>query len=365
MGKKKSYLASANTSAGFVSFFDYVLKDAERVYIIKGGPGCGKSTFIKRIGNDLLDAGFDIDFVYCSADADSLDAIVIHDIKFVIVDGTAPHVIDPKYPGAVERILYFGDFWDVDYLKSNKEKIKKLIDDINDEYQKFFMHFRNAKLIHDRWEKEYLIGMNFEKANVITENLIKEVVIGKKDKIGKETHRFAGAATPQGQICFYKELTEGIKNRYIVKGRPGTGKSTMEKKIAKAALEAGYDVEFYHCAFDPNSVDMIIIPELSFAILDGTAPHVLDPGPNDKLVDMFTCIDTNIVHEEEDPIQAIQREYADEMRKAKAVYNRIKDLHDELEKIYVEATDFNDVNALRIRITKYIKELKESQKAGN
>jgi hypothetical protein len=31
MGNKRCYLASANTSEGFVSFFDYVLRDAERV----------------------------------------------------------------------------------------------------------------------------------------------------------------------------------------------------------------------------------------------------------------------------------------------------------------------------------------------
>jgi nucleoside-triphosphatase THEP1 len=91
MGKKRSYFASANGSQGFVSLFDYVLKDAERVYIIKGGPGCGKSTFMKKVGEALLEDGFSVDFVYCSSDKDSLDAIVVNDIKFVIVDGTAPH----------------------------------------------------------------------------------------------------------------------------------------------------------------------------------------------------------------------------------------------------------------------------------
>ncbi|WP_051514960.1 hypothetical protein [Fervidicella metallireducens] len=74
-----------------------MLKDAKRVYIIKGGPGCGKSTFIRRVGNELLANDFDVDFIYCSADKDSLDGIFIHEIDVAIVDGTAPHVIDPKY----------------------------------------------------------------------------------------------------------------------------------------------------------------------------------------------------------------------------------------------------------------------------
>lgn len=358
MATKKCYLASANTSAGFISFFDSVIKDAERVYIIKGGPGCGKSTFIRRAGEELLEAGFDVDFIYCSADKDSLDGIFVHEINAAIVDGTAPHVIDPKYPGAIERILDFGDYWDVDYLRSNREKIRYFIDEINREYAKYYGFMKNAKLIHDRWEVEYLKGMDFDKADRIAENLIKEVVIGSKNKKAKEWHRFPGALTPQGQVSFYDNLTGGIKNRYIVKGRPGSGKSTMTRKVAKAAMEAGYDVEFYHCGFDPNSLDMILIPELSFAMLDGTAPHVVDPGPEDKLIDMFTCINTDIVHETENPIKGITEEYAEEICKARKAYERTKRLHDELEKYYIEATDFNDVDALRVRIIKAIKDMK-------
>jgi len=254
-------------------------------------------------------------------------------------------------------LLDFGEYWDIDYLRSRRDIIKFYIDEIENQYKAFFKHLRVAKSIHDKWEKEYLKGMDFNKANEITDRLIDEVIKGCTHKKPKEWHRFAGAMTPQGQVCYYDNLTQDIKNRYIVKGRPGTGKSTMTKKIAQAALNKGYDVEFYHCAFDPSSIDMIIIRELDFALLDGTAPHVFEPELDDKVVDMFTCIDTNIVHENEDPIKAIEREYAEEINKAKKIYTNIKQLHDELEKYYINAMDFNNVNALRIRITKTLIEM--------
>lgn len=359
MGKQKCYLASANTSVGFVSYIDNIIKNSERVYILKGGPGCGKSTFIRKIGNDLLNFGFDVDFIYCSADSSSLDGIFINEIQVAIVDGTAPNVIEPKYPGAIERLLDFGDFWDIDYLRKEKDNIKYYIDEISKEYNRLYQHLKNAKNIHDRWENEYLLGMDFNKATQITDDIIHEVIKVNKNTTGKEFHRFAGAMTPQGQLCFYENLTENIKNLYVVKGRPGTGKSTMSKKIGNSAINAGYDVEYYHCAFDPDSIDMIIIPELDFALLDGTAPHVFDPTNNDKLIDMFECIDTKIVHEGNNPIKGIVIEYSDEMQDAKVTYLRIKELHDKLEKYYSDATDFNEVDALRNRITKTLKDMKK------
>lgn len=358
MGRRE-YFACANTSMGFVSFFEYVLRDMERVYILKGGPGCGKSTFMKRIGNDLLEDGLDVDFIFSPSDAESLDGIVIKNINIAIVDGTSPRMIEPKYPGAIERILDFGEYWDIDYLRANKGEIKRLIDEIDIQYGIFIEHLKSAKLIHDKWEKEYLMGMDFDMAQEITQEVIDNLIIDKLDRVGREWHAFSGAMTPQGNINYYESLTQGIKNRYVVKGRPGTGKSTMNRKIAKEALKAGYDVEFYHCAFDPESIDMIVIPQLSFAIFDATSPHVFDPVRGDRLIDMFNCINTNIVKEDEEPIKSIGEEYEVKIESARRVYNHIKNLNDELESFYINATDFNNVNALRIRITKTIRQLTE------
>lgn len=352
MGKQRCYLASANSSTGFVSFFENLIKDAERVYILKGSPGSGKSTFLKEIGLELLNLDFDVDFIYSCMDSSSLDGIFIHNIKVVIVNGIIPNLIEPKYPGAIERLLDFGNFWDIDYLRKERNKIKYYYDEIERAYKGFYMHLKNAKEIHDNWEKEYMLGMDFNKAIGITNNIINEFITLNQNSIGKAYHRFPCAKTVDGLLCFYENLTGGIKNRIILKGRPGTGKSTMMKSIANAGIENGYEVEYYHCSFNVDRLDMIIIPKLSLALLDGTAPHTFEPEKNDRLIDMFECIDTEIVNEEENPIKEIELYYAEEMRHVYEIYAKIGKLNYELEKFYIEATDFNQVDALRIRITK-------------
>jgi hypothetical protein len=77
------------------------------------------------------------------------------------------------------------------------------------------------------------------------------------------------------------------------------------------------------------------------------------------LVDMYECINTEIVKENENPIKSIQEEYAREIGKAKEAYSDIYCLHEKLENFYINATDFNDVNALRIRITKTLIDMRK------
>ena len=71
-------------------------------------------------------------------------------------------------------------------------------------------------------------------------------------------------------------------------GHTGSGKSTLLKKLMVHAQMKGLDVEVYHCGFDPNSLDMILLPELDTVIFDSTAPHEYFPSrENDVVVDMY------------------------------------------------------------------------------
>ncbi|MCC5909988.1 MAG: ATPase [Clostridiaceae bacterium] len=93
-GKIKRLLPGGNTSLGFYSYFDHImdLKEVSKVYILKGGPGTGKSSMMKKIGDVMVEKGYDIELHHCSADPDSVDVLVVPELKVVMLDGTAPHV---------------------------------------------------------------------------------------------------------------------------------------------------------------------------------------------------------------------------------------------------------------------------------
>ena len=124
---QKRYFAAANTGKGFESFFEEIFfsPKIERRYIIKGGPGTGKSSFMRRIGLAASMRGHVVEYYYCSSDTHSLDGAVI-DGHIAVFDGTAPHSYETVSPGVRDEIINLGDFWDGEMLSGYADKTDRL-----------------------------------------------------------------------------------------------------------------------------------------------------------------------------------------------------------------------------------------------
>ena len=100
-----NFFAGANSGDGFQNLFSEIV-DLENTYdfiVLKGGPGVGKNTFMRELGRTMEQAGMAVEYLWCSGDPDSLDGVVIPELRCAMVDGTSPHVIEPRYPAAVDR----------------------------------------------------------------------------------------------------------------------------------------------------------------------------------------------------------------------------------------------------------------------
>lgn len=343
----KHYFACGNTAKGFQNFFSSNFKNLDKIYILKGGPGTGKSSLMKKVGLFVTSKGIPVEYIHCSSDPYSLDGIVIRSIKTAIVDGTSPHVIEPTAPGALEEYINLGVAWNIDALTVHKKKILFLQSEISACYPKAYDCFSRALKIHDEWEKIYIDHMNFQKANQYTEEVINSLLGSTHfDKKSIVMHRFFGCSGPEGPQNFVKELIDPIETRYFIKGRPGSGKSTMLKKILAATQGRGIDAEVYHCAFDPDSLDMLLLPELNLCIFDSTAPHEYFPSrAHDFTLDMYTELITPHTDEDyADAILNISKRYKASNAEGTSHLAYAKYLHDDLEKYYIQATNFDVIN---------------------
>ena len=99
--KDLTLFLGANTYNGFYSLYGEYLQDAasDRVWILKGGAGCGKSGFMRRVGQRAAEAGYTVHRILCSGDPASLDGVHIPELHTLLFDGTAPHVLEPPVVG--------------------------------------------------------------------------------------------------------------------------------------------------------------------------------------------------------------------------------------------------------------------------
>lgn len=95
-GTRQIWFAAANSEHGFENHFPALFSagtGADALYIVKGGPGTGKSGLMRRVARRAGEAGWQIVFLLCSSDPASLDGLLLTapDGRTVgMLDGTAP-----------------------------------------------------------------------------------------------------------------------------------------------------------------------------------------------------------------------------------------------------------------------------------
>ena len=345
----KHFFVCGHTAKGFSNLFSTNIQPLSKLYILKGGPGTGKLPFLEKLGKALEDRLFNVEYVRCPSDPDSLDGVLIPELGVGIVDGTSPHVIEPTAPGAIEEYVNLGESWDTDKLAIHTTEILDLQDKIRHCYENAYSEFAKGLKVHDEWEKIYIENMDFSKANQLTEEVIHKLLgTTMLDKTSCIKHRFFGGPTHYGPMDFVENITENISTRYFIKGRPGSGKSTMLKKILENARHRGLDVEVYHCGFDPDSLDMLLFPELDLSIFDSTAPHEYYPRRDgDNVIDMYAQLIKVLTDElyELELVDLVAR-YKSFIREGTTHLTLAKRFRDELEHIYYEATDFKVIDKI-------------------
>ena len=176
MVNDRNLFLGANTADGFIGFYDKIVDmyDLKKLYILKGCPGGGKSTFIRKFAEAF--ENHPREFLICSGDPNSLDGVIIPDLKLGIIDGTAPHTVDPKYPGVVDEIVNLGEFIDFKKVTAGRRTLKELYGKKAENYKKAYMHLAAARRIHRKIESLYKNAIDFEGINLKLSQIIMQTV---------------------------------------------------------------------------------------------------------------------------------------------------------------------------------------------
>ena len=348
-GKVRHVFPGGNTPYGFFSYYNYIIPvDANRIFIMKGGPGTGKSTFMRNMGEALVNCGYNAEFHHCSSDNNSLDGIVIPELKIAFIDGTAPHIVDPKNPGCVDEIIHLGDFWNETGMIPNKQEVIDCNYEIGRKFQQSYRYLNAAKSLYDNISSAYTEALDIAEANKICEDLSAEIFAGVNTVgCGKLRKLFASAITPDGAVNYLESSVWPTKSCYILTGQPGTGKSCLLQKIINTAIIKGLDVEVFYCPLAPEKPEHIVIPSLNCAVTTSAEPHVYRNVTNPQmLVNMDLCLDEKTLNKDIGTIAYDRDMYRELFAKSVACINTAKQIHDRLETYYIPNMDFQAIQNL-------------------
>lgn len=344
-GRIKRVFPGGNTSEGFFSYYSYLLeKGTRRTFVIKGGPGVGKSTLMKKIGHKMVDLGYDVEFHHCSSDNHSLDGIAVLDAGIVMVDGTAPHIVDPKFPGGRDEIINMGEFWDVTAMEHNSAKIIDCTQEVSRHFARAYRFLSAARDISEDIADMHRRCLDLAAVNQITMSLEEKVLVSSPGLegrgLGKGRHLFSSAFTPEGFIDFTDSILQDTPTVYYIGGGLGTGKSSLLRKLADRAMEKGFEAEIYHTPLIPQKIGTVLFKELNIALT--TSGYY--QGKHTSAVNLNNCLDKGMLSRLAEDIENDRLLMEDLIAGGLAQIARAKAEHDILEQYYVPHMNFAAAN---------------------
>ncbi len=328
-----------NTALGFFSYFDQLLPlgKAVRIFVLKGGPGVGKSTFMRKIGSHLLDCGLSIEHFHCASDNDSLDGLAASEIGLLIVDGTAPHIVDPKWPGAVDGIINLGDCLDEDGLARHRTEITEMFADITQWFERAYRFLRAADSM--RCDSAHIILSHLDRCGLshATNEMIREYLPAfEGSSLGAERKLFASAITPSGCVC---TLSSFEAHRHVCIQGPWTAPTDLVlSRLRDEALRCGLDVESFYCALNPHRLEHLMIPKLDTLFYTINPYHGQDL-PADRTLDLNACI-TLPTPREQALLVDNETMFENLLDRAVCALAKAKEQHDALETHYVNHMNY-------------------------
>ena len=322
---------------GFISCFDSLMDDSllRRRISLKGGPGVGKSTFMRRVYAALCENGEEATLYYCSGDPDSLDAVAVPHAGLLILDGTAPHVVDPHIPGARDSIVNLGECLDEAAMRPRLPHIRTCMAD----HAAFTRRARACMqaaccLSRDNAAITEAVTDVRRRAQM-TRALISAVLSADAPPQDAPSVRpvITDAVTPKGELCL---IGENAQPRVIrLCAHYAQDLTRVLREVSFAARERGYSVEEHLCPTVPGRLLHLTIPALGVLI---TTSELL---PSEQTFDFSACLPQSSLLRQEIMLEQGRAGVKLHLHRAVSALAQAKQLHDELETFYVPNMDFS------------------------
>jgi len=313
-------------------------------YILKGGPGTGKSQMMKNIAERFA-ADENVTCFYCSSDPDSLDAVMMHTSKVIVVDGTPPHASEPQFPGVCQEIVDLGRCWDKAVLKESREQIIRA-NELNKSMMAAAANY--SKALGLMCDDTYTCAESFiekqrieEAAQGLCDSLFKNRET--RNRRGEQAIRQLSVMTKDGYATL-PDAAESCSKLYILEDKLFAASSMLIGFAAKRAMDYGYNIKLSQCLLSGLPInEHLLIDEINIALM---ASNPLTKIANEK-AEHIDCS----AYYDSDQMRSYERHFATNQSLIDTIAGASRDMledakrmHDEMERYYISAMDFNALN---------------------
>ncbi len=327
--KDLTFFLGANTYNGFFSLYgEYMNGSSEdRIWILKGGAGCGKSGFMRRVGQRAEEAGHTVHRILCSGDPASLDGVHIPELHALLFDGTAPHVLEPPVVG--DRGFY------IDLSRFYRPGVP----DLKEREEIYREHYRRAY----RWlaaagnaDHSLILPLRAEEAiRRKARSLIGRELRKKGREEGSVRRFFTDAFTGDGLLSLPDGRRTLAPRLISLQGICGA-ENCFLAEAAEAARIRGWDAVICPDPVSPDRIAHLLMPEIGFG---------LTAGDGDRTIHLDRFIYSAVDKEEAVRIRETEAMRLALLTKARKELQLAKYHHDRLEEAVNPYVDFAGVYA--------------------
>ena len=339
---QQSYFLGGVTANGFRTHFsEQILRPDFYTYILKGGPGTGKSTLMKRIAAAFPDEPMSL--YYCSSDEKSLDAVVLEDRKIAVVDGTAPHVFEAKYPLVSQELVNLGACLDKQKMQLAGNAVRQAADENAQWHQRARQYVQAVTALHQDLAQLGSRAILHQKLTGFGERLAKRTLPKPKGRSGSISFRQLSALTTSGYrtqpLPPDYQVTELMDPLYAAS-------DALLRQLAARASDRGFTViASENLLFPEPMLEAILLPELRLAF-SACSTIRQEQVAGAVHMHMTRFYQKELLAQRKQRIAfdrkatlALAEEASNAIAKALAV-------HDQLEAYYIDALDFDRVSRI-------------------
>lgn len=338
------FFLGALSPTGFHGYFETLAaQDDLRLYLIKSGPGCGKSTLMKRLAER---AGGPLERIHCSSDPDSLDGVLLWQYHAGALDATAPHTLEPAQPGARERVVSLYHTFNNEQLAANAGKISALFGRCGCLQARAARYIASASALLLDSRRTAACCLDAEKAGRYAAGLAARC-LPKTGREGSEQVRLLSAVTPKG-ILVFRDTVPALADRLVVfEDEYGAASRLILERLRAEALRRGHKVITCRCAMaQEDKIDHLLLPGLRLAFLTSNSWHRMQFAGQQN-VHCTRFADPDALRARRRRLQFNRKAAAELLAQASAMQREAKRSHDALEEYYKSAVDFAGVDAAR------------------